>query len=504
MKKLKLFVLVLLASLGACTIKSPVLPQWDITLNLPLINQKYYVKDLVDSVNIMVGDDDVMYLHSEGEISTAEFGDVAFSPQINTPSIPVLSGHVASDSFPLVDDESGFSISYGELSAGSIKVNFSDINPATQSIQITFVELLNPDLSPFQIAYEGSEGWSELDLAGCYLGTMSSGALVEELSFSISSSSSLPNNSYLGDIQILIDSPMQFSLFEGYLPNYILNLQDNDVELEISYPMGIESAIQLMEASLLINVTNRIGFECEFEGNLYAVNNTTGESRTIPVIDENGANYLIAPASQGQAQDTQINLTNNIESILSIMPDQFQFRDAFFRIHSLNQAIGQVRNTDYIDGIYTINAPFHFILNSSRIIVKDEVEIEISKENQDRIRRNAIFAALAIEFKNNLPFGALAELYFGVEPEIDVDDPATYAFSRSVEFHSVEVDEGQISVDMELTKNELDVFANPKVYMRWAFTFDDTITPIYITASPLDYIQIRSMMNAKLHIEEGK
>ncbi len=504
MKKISAVLLVFMALLGACTIKNPALPQWDVTLNIPLINQKYYMRDLVDSLNIMVDVNDVMYLHSEGEISTPAFGDVSFSAFVDTPAIPVFSGLSASDSMPLTDTENNYSISYGELSSGIMQVSFDNINPATQSIRITFVELLRADYTPFVIEYDHVQGWTNHDLTGCLIGAYDANILVEEINFRIESTSSLPDNSYLGDIQVIVDAPLQFSVFQGFLPNFVLNMQDNAVQIDISYPQGMENAIQLLEATLYIQIQNRIGFECEFEGNLYAINNTTGQHRTLPILDENGDNYIIEPAVGDQPHLSEINLSNNIESLLSIMPEHMEIRDAFFTIRSANQNIGTVRNTDYIDGLYTINAPFNFILYSSRIIVNDEVEILISEENQERIRTNALFARLDIEFVNNLPFGALAELYMGATPDIDVDDPATYAFSKSLGFLSAELSNGAQLTSLELSKDELNVFTNPIVYLRWAFTFDDTITPIVITASPLDYIQLRSMMNAQLHIEGGK
>lgn len=502
MKKVSAFLIIFMALISACTVKNPNLPEWDITLNIPLINQKYYMRDLVDSVNIVADTSNVVFLRNEGEIVTQEFGNVPFRLDVDTGSVPIFSGQEIPGSASLIDPDTGYEISYGELSAGIIEARFDNINSAVESIRITFVELRNADNSPYVIEYSES-GWQEHSLVGKHLGSVNSNLVLADLNYSVQIiASSLPANTPVGEMRLRINDPFLFSVFQGRLPNFRVETNDTISPVDIDYPLGMENAVQLIEAGLQIQLYNRIGFECEFHGEFYARNSNTNEERTIQILDENGEHYILAPAVGDTPSVNEINYSHNITSMISIMPDHIEIRNSYFLIrNSISQALGTVRNTDFIDGIYTINAPFRFILHNERVIVRQEIEMEISQSNQDRIRKNALSAGMEMEFINHFPFGATAELFIGNSPNINVDNPASYAFKKTASFDPGGLESIVQIMPLALSKEELDVFANPKVYLRWAFTFNETVSPITITASPTDFIHVRSMINTQIHIE---
>lgn len=503
MKNLVGFAIVLLLLVGACTVKKPTLPEWDITLNIPLINQKYYMRDLVDSVNVVVDDQNNVYLRSEGELRTPVFGNVTFDFTVLTDEFPILSGQTIDAYFDIEDDISGNRLSYGEFAMGIIRSSFSDILPQTELIRISFVELKNPDGSAFTISYSGGKAWTDHDLTNCIIGTKNSGTILTRLHFSISATSSLSDNSVLGNVQLAINTAPQFALFQGILPNMRLDLEENDTQIDIEYPWGIEEAVQLMEADLAISIRNMIGFEMEFHGELYA-RNAAGVERSIPILDENNMPFVIAAANANGHSFTELGITNGVDQLLAIMPIHIEIRNSYFNLQSSNAQIGSVRASDLINGIYTVNSPFQFILFNARIIVRQELELEISPENRKRITNNGLAAELSMEFVNRIPIGALAELYISPSPNIDVDNPNTYTLKKSASLVSSTLQEGIQLVELNLNKAELNVFANPNVYMRWAFIFDASDGPVTITATPIDYIHVRSMMKVDVHIQEEK
>jgi len=495
--------LVLAALFSACEIQNPNLPEWDVELNLPLINEIYYMRDLVDSVNIVADAEDNIYLVNEGTVSTAQFGDASFTPDIPSEQIPLLSGMEYTGAFDIQDIENGYQIAYGELAEGFLRHRFSGINSATTSITITFGELFNADGSPFTISYAGSEAWVSNDLRGCKIGTFNSNLILAQLSYSILATSSLPNGTSLGNLTFGLTGSLRFSTFQGILTNYRLDMEPNNSVIDISYPLGLESAIQLAEASLTLVLENRIGFYCEFHGEFFAKNTTTGNIRTLPILDDMGNHYVANPSHNGLSSFTDISFTNNVNFLLAIMPDHIEVRNAYFIIRSHDDRfIGTVKATDFIDGDYTINAPFTFSLFAERVVVKQSTEVEISTANQDRIRNNALRADLHVEFTNKFPFGATGMLYVGTSPDFDIDVPETYSFSKTAAFVSSEVNPDAQIIQLSLSKTELDLFANDKVYIRWAFVFANSLTPITITASPADYVQARAMIKAKIRVTE--
>jgi hypothetical protein len=62
MKKYLVWILGILLLLSACDLKKPIIPQWDVTLKVPLLNEIYPVLDLVDGENILIDADCLMYL----------------------------------------------------------------------------------------------------------------------------------------------------------------------------------------------------------------------------------------------------------------------------------------------------------------------------------------------------------------------------------------------------------------------------------------------------------
>ena len=130
------------------------------------------------------------------------------------------------------------------------------------------------------------------------------------------------------------------------------------------------------------------------------------------------------------------------------------------------------------------------------------MKIEISEENRETIRKNIITASFQLDVLNQLPVGAHATMYFGTNSHLLPSDPSTWVFSR--EAHIVARTEPNVEqmIPLSLSHDEIMLFANETVYLKMTFLFDASDGPVTLTASPSDYIQIRSMINVQTHIEE--
>jgi hypothetical protein len=509
MRYLLAFLALLLIFLSACEIRTPVFPSWDVTLRIPLLNEKFFVSDLVDSVNIVVGDNEILTLTGTGSAHTPAFGAVSFNPQINEGPLPLVAGTPVNTTFSLVDPTGNIELSYGRFSAGEISARFQNVVAGVSQIKLTFPQLHTPSGETFEIMYEGNSGWHDYPLEGSSLGTLDSGQLLTQLNLTITTVSNQPNGTPLGDVSLMVNNTLGFDIFQGRLQNYNLPLEDTETAISIDYPYDIEEAIQLQEATLFVNLSNQVGFAAEFHGNFYAKNTRTNEERSIPIVDNNG-DYYIAPAATAAGPGvTPLVFDNNIAQLLQIMPDIVEIRDAQFYIHSgAAGPIGTVNSTDQISCDYQIDAPFSFILFDHTIRMTDPVQINITEENRNRIQKNALGADLTLSLVNMIPVGATASIYVATNDTIDTADPATYEFVKSVTVHSSEyvgpdVNElGEQTIQLSLNKTELDVFTNPSVYMLWTFSFEASNGVVSVSASPASYIHVRSMIAAQIHIEE--
>ncbi|MEA2104366.1 MAG: hypothetical protein U9P79_06980, partial [Candidatus Cloacimonadota bacterium] len=67
-------ILILVAS---CTIKAPQSPEWETEINVPLMNDSYFMRDLADSTEdyIISMQSDTVYFSASNDIETSNVGD---------------------------------------------------------------------------------------------------------------------------------------------------------------------------------------------------------------------------------------------------------------------------------------------------------------------------------------------------------------------------------------------------------------------------------------------
>lgn len=501
--KISLMITIILGLLlSACNVEKFDMPTWDVTLNVPMMNENYYVSELIDSVNFFPAPDNGLLFRTTGEIRTEDVGNIAVDTGVSTDDVPILSGINTQTEFPFSDVQNGRELAYGLIGSGKIWCDFSNIDLQTTEITLTFDEILDENNQALVIDFDGTAGLQETDLTGYHIGTPGSDTIVETVHVSINSASGLPNGSLLGQVSLLMNEDITFSSFRGRLTNYRLVTEENSTSIDIDYPWGLDDAIELTNASIRISIVNPIEFPCVFYGDFYAINTSTGETASIPVIDENDQRYIIPPAVNGIPSITEIEFVNQVDQLLQVMPEHVDLRDSYFLITNTNNQIGSLDFSQQITGEYVANAPFRFILYPALISPQDSVEIEISADNRKTIEENILNAHLELMILNKLPAGADATVYFSLNPNLDPTDASTWAFSKFAVIDSYQDNPNEQPVSLDVTYDELMLFTNPKVYMKATFRFDASDGPITITASPADYIRIRGMIRVLTHVEE--
>ncbi|HPH71168.1 MAG TPA: hypothetical protein PK928_01655 [Candidatus Cloacimonas sp.] len=500
MKKYYFILITALVFLGACEVKKPTMPSWSVKLNIPLINDFFYVSDLVDSVNIVLNEDNILTVTANGEATTNEFGNLPFNPNINLTGIPLI-GSSYDFYIPFTDPTGTVEIAYAELAEGVFESRLRNVDPNVDQISLVFHDIYLPNSNQnLVISSDNFDNWVTTNLDGMHLGTPNTNEIITQLHISIQVNSTLPAGTQVATLDFRSDSMISLGEFRGGLHNYPVNLNDSDSSINIDYPHGLDQTLTLEEASLQLTLQNYIGFGAEFSGQLKATN-AAGVSRIIDILDENGNNFQIQPALQDGPVVMNFNLYDNITELLQLMPTTIQVIGGCFEIESDNN-IGSVKPTDTMHLDYLINAPLIFTLHEHEIVINEEHEFSIPEDNRERIQKNALSASLNMQIQNMLPIGASAKLFLSNTPNIDIHNPGTYSFLKQVEIHSFNQNPGFQDVELELTKDELDLFASEQVYMRWSFSFEETGSPVTIHASSGDYIHLKGMISAEILIEE--
>ena len=499
MKKIYFTLITALILLTACDVKTPTLPSWFMDLSIPVINEKFYVSDLVDSVNIVTEENEVLTVTANGEATTNEFGTLSFTPSVPDTDIPIL-GSSFDLNIPFEDQEGKVGVAYAEIVEGNFQYRFSNLHPDVQQISLTFYDFYLPDNQNLVLTSNDSGNWVTTNLEGLHLGVANSNQVINQLHLSFQVTPALPAGVQAATFDFKANKPISLGEFRGTLNNYPVGLEDSGSLVNIDYPYGLDQTINLENASLQITLQNYLGFGSVFSGKLLATN-SSGETSFIDIVDEDGNNYQIEPATEAGPRIMEIQFGHNVSQLLQIMPTTINIIDGQFLISS-GTNIGNLRPTDSIHLFYTVSAPLTFTLHEHEITIAEEQEFNIPEENRERIQKNAISASLNLEIQNKLPIGAFAKLFFSNTPDIDTQNPATYAIMKEAAIISADQEPGFQNVDLTLNKEELNIFTAEQVYMRFAFSFNETETWVTIHASTSDYIHIKGMMIARVFIEK--
>ncbi len=500
MKRSIFLMLIILVLLGACEIKEFALPKWDVDLRIPLIYQRFYVSDLADEVNIIIDDDDVLTLVANGMMDTPEIGTISMYPHFSEHDLPVISGVVIDEEFPFVNPGLEMELHFGRVDSGMLRYKFDNVEP-TADISIEFHNIKNDFGEKLKIVSGGGDGWQNIDLAGYHFGEKDAGAPLENIQLTVNSTSSLPSGMPIALFSIELTEPLYFCEFHGLLSDHQIGLNESTSAIEIEYPENINEAIILQEAALIIDVENQLQFRCEFEGEFVAIG--ASDQRTIQIKDNQGNNFAIEPATADGPSITRLFIENGLNDLLQVMPTQVLMNEAKFNI-STEHGSGKLKSTDMLSVDYNISAPFKFILQDMPVTIGDPVRVEISEDNQEIFTERVVEAKMEFEIRNLLPLGGRADVFLSVDKDIDPDDPSSFNFAKSVTLLSHQASDGEPQyIPLILDNEELRIFSNPEVFLKWRFSFEDTHgEPVTVHAGDMDYIELRSMVSAKVLIGE--
>jgi hypothetical protein len=385
----------LLLLLSAWEIKDFALPVWDIDLRIPLINDRYYTSELIDSLHIVSAADSVLQIVTTGELSTDEIFSVSLTPDVQINDISIPAGLQLNIKVPLQDTENNVQLSYGILTGGGLRYRFEDLGQDYDSMILRFEDIHNASGEVLQISAEG-EQWVNLDLSGFSIGSYDSMEILDSLSITVICDSSVPEGTPVAAFSIDMSQALLFGIFQGLIVHMELGATDPAATLDVDYPLNIDQAVTLSTASIVINLSNELGFSTVFSGWFEA--RRDDQVVRVPILDDNGENYRIPAASGLNPGEVTLRFHDNISALMQIMPYHIELVQAKFVIDD-ESGFGTLNIENEIRADYTVEAPFRFTLHELPIEVDSVLTLEISEENRERIDQNLIDAGLEVQLK---------------------------------------------------------------------------------------------------------
>ncbi len=493
---------VLLLSMVGCTLKNPEMPTWDINVDLPLMNEYMYVSDLVDSVHFFQDENHDVYFSSNGNIDSFDLDSLEIKPSSDV-EIPLFSTITATGAMSLASmvTTNQVKVAYGRIQSGSLQIDPVGFDPQLNWAKIRFDEFYinNENLV---ITIPNNSSHIDYPLAGITIGTIDNTTIIDSLHYTVTNSSSYTFPFHIGDINMSLHHILSFNSFKGKMDNYTLPVETSTTEIDIEYPMGIENAIQINDAKLLLTLDNEIGFDCKLYGKLYAYNETTGDSAYIDILDASGHPFVLQAAysvTSPRPSTFSLGRENGLNQLTNIIPTRFTIKEASFVMNSVGTSFGFANVGQKVSGTYIEDVPFDFTLFSYMITPQRLDSLEITSENRDYIRKNVNSANLILRVKNQLPIGAGVAIYFSTSSDVFQDSMLV----RRKTINSGGYDSAFQEINFELSHDEIQLFDNPMIYFRTRIYIKETDGPVTIHGSSSDYIQIRGriQMNARV---EGK
>jgi hypothetical protein len=389
-------------------------PQWDVDLNLPLVNRSYSLDDIIKKQNYISSSsvDSIFVIQSDiypQHVDVTNFIQLNNQTSLQGVLIPVVDSTNATIYIPLPNGTvlenavftSGF-MSFNVVNTNSQDVNIVASFPAiTQNGRVLSISMTVPAFKPDSIL---------IPLAGCVYAQPANQLSQNQSSIQIvlsCSSFSLP----LGSI-VTMDfycSNFSFSSATGVLPERSLGTKSQSYSINLGDAENFRDKVFLESAELDLNLNYYSSASNPFN---YQVKdfNLTGvreEGTQMALTDSTGNSNITVSSVNGSTQLSFTQANSNITSFITFMPSTLLISAEY--IMNPNNTTGTVTNQDSI--VLKTNFSTKSILALQKTYITDTVKLNIS--NQDSLKiQDTRSAYVNINIQNGIPLDSWLTLNF--------------------------------------------------------------------------------------------
>ncbi len=499
--------------LSSCMLKEPTMPTWTTQLQLPLMNEFYYARDLADSNEIFIDQDSLLYFSVNGLLNSNSLEENDLSINANpegTGFIPIID-IMQSDSLQInpPDSDNNVEISYAEISSGFLYIDFSETQvDLLKSVTLVFTELHTQTNQVFSKTFSGNELLQNnvLNLQSMKIFAQDKYQLISNLHFNIMYESFIENteNQVLSNIKIYYPNPITFTYLEGLIHEKDFDIENFSDNIEIEYPDNFGDALSINQAQIKLNIWNNIGFKAKFSGEIKTTNSTNKISKSLFL-----ENYIInAPENTGDSVLTEIILIDSVNELLNIAPDKIELINGRYSIFNPNNEIGFASIDSNCRGTYDVQVPFNVALNEGIPLRPYSLnEIKLSESNRNDLKKRANKVNLIVKVNNQFTASAIANMYICNSDQKEIvyqsESINTQELSRIIFLDNLVISHSRTSeysvFSFNLNAEEIDILSRyEKLYIGIEFLFTESNTSIY----SYQHMKVISQINAEIIIDE--
>jgi len=513
------------------TPKEPVMPNWDVDLNIPVTDRTYKLSEIIDtSNNIRIGNHEIygdsIYFFAVEDIDTSiAIADsfsipVASQPQNANIKGPAVFGGGAVGI--VYNPSPDYHVDSAEFKSGKfiISINNNDSNPIDYEIVLPGFKSKNDNsiLRAAGTINAGRNSRIELNIANY---------IYDELPIGISDIQNYKfqgqpgffivlkakTNSVVIDLQASItNEPLYVSRMVGSFARTDLGMQTvkvktnfgediNDFADRINFK-SINLQLQFETKGQLSNIT--------IEDSLVLIGYREGKNPIT--LNYKGNDYIKINLEVGKKLDPLIiNETNstNIIDFIKELPERIEVRNRTSIYETSSSQNARIASNDSIGFDININAPL--VISAQNASLEDTINIgeELSQEDRDDITK-ANNASLVLEVENGIPLGVTARAIF-VDKNYNrlftirstknnvIQDSLTLA-PASVNANGVPVNPSVNRLHLLLNKDEIEKFKSAE-YIIAEIRINSASYPQFVPIRARDAVKFKIFGGVNYHVD---
>jgi hypothetical protein len=480
-----------------CTIKKPVSPSWDVRFEVPLVDEKYSMRDLDEdsgSISIDSATDEVLF-EIDRQTKAFPVGDYLVTKAAwNETGLDFTGLGALGDSTSLSDTlvlRNDLLIESAVFDSGDVVFTVDNQTGYFLDLQGEVPSLMseNQDV-PFEkrlprFAMSNLPPGQTLYRVNLYNVTFkpkrSGDTNFIPYQGTVTLRSYAPGSGKGSRVSVRVDlSRVRYQRVTGWLNNARVSIHDNvDTGIKNSDKLG---AASFASAQLTLGLRSDVRFPATFHA---AVSGTGDGGRTASVSVD---------GSVGAADSVTVGPVE-VAPLLNLWPKSLDVNGTVFIGDGSVKA--EITNRDSIRARVRVRVPFVFSLPDTMIESKVDT-IEMKEKARERIRKDISTVRLVLKVENHLPLGFLLETFFSGKHS----DASIYRAVADVVRDTLDVPAAPVSgspgtvresassreMTIGLSKDEVDVFDAERVFWGVRFTFSGTDGTVRIR--PDDYIRL--------------
>ncbi len=493
--------------------KNLVMPQWDVDLNIPIVNRSYSLNDIIKKQNYISvqdsGTPNDIYLIQSDEYSISK--DVStFVQAIGNESTNdnVITG--AGSKTIYVQFPGGVTINKAVFSSGNLSYSFS--NPSAQTVTVSFsipgISINGNTFSKtIQIGALGTVS-NTVDFAGAdyNLPPNQPSFFSNSLQVILDASSTLPATIGVN----LTASDFYFSTATGIIPKKRLGEKSSTFALNIGNAKDYRGKVQLKDANLYLDAkyipaaTNNNPFQIEVDSlTIIGIRNDGTAPMYLDIPDS--AKTFIFSGTDKHFDFNSLN-SKNITDFISYLPDSVEV-SAVYYMNPNNQS-GTVASGDSVKFTASFSTTSYLAINNSS--TTDTTNMGDLSDNDRSKIRDSQSAFLSINVQNGIPLNAsmvvklVDSLYHPLFTLTNnITSNSTFTVSpANVDQNGNVTSEGVTSLKVQLDSTQTDLLSHAQ-YAIYTVSIQTPNSPTRVAIRPDDQIQIQVFGGVKFRVSNN-